>query len=216
MASKRPHKTLRPAVAAPAPAKRQVRPGGRSARVRTSVLEAAFAVLTEKGLEHFAIADVAARARVHETSIYRRWGARTALVVEACLHFAEAALPVPDTGSLRSDLVALLRGVAHMLSSPQGRAMLTLTVARDPNSVAARRSYWQKRFNLARAIFDRAANRGEFPRQTDPIVFLETLIAPLYFRLLVSDEPIEEWPINEMIDHLLRPFQDSAAARKSP
>ncbi|UGY17692.1 TetR/AcrR family transcriptional regulator [Bradyrhizobium septentrionale] len=215
MASNRPRKTLRPIGATPARAKRQIRPGGRSARVRASVLQAAFAVLTQKGYDDFTIADVAARASVHETSIYRRWGTRTALAVDACLHFAEAALPIPDTGSLRSDLVGLVRSLADMLTSPQGRAMLALTVARDPNSVAARRAYWRQRFDLARAIFDRAVSRGEFPRQANPIVFLETLIAPLYFRLLVSDEPIEEWPTNEMIDHLLRPFQVSAVARKS-
>ena len=198
---------------APAPAKRQKRPGGRSARVRASVLQAAFAVLTQKGVHDFTIADVAGRAGVHETSIYRRWGTKTRLAAEACLHFTEAALPIPDTGSVRSDLVTLLRRLTDLLKSPQGRAMLALTA--DPDSAAARRAYWQRRFTLLRPIFDRAVSRGEIPRLADPMVFLEALIAPLYLRLLVTDEPIEEWPMSEMIDRWLRAFQDSASAQKS-
>jgi AcrR family transcriptional regulator len=214
MVREQQRKRHRPIGSAPARAKRQVRLGGRSARVRTSVLRAAFTVLTEKGIHDFTIADVAARARVHETSIYRRWRTRLNLAVEACLHFAEAALPIPDTGSLRSDLVVLLRRLADFLTSPQGRAMLALATTRDPNSVAARRAYWQQRFNLVRVIFDRAVSRGEFPRHADPVVFLEALIAPLYLRLLVTGEPIEQWPTSKMIDHLLLPFQACAATRK--
>ena len=215
MAQERQHKRLRRIGAAPARAKRPVRLGGRSARVRASVLQAAFTILTQRGIDDFTIADVAVRAGVHETSIYRRWGTRTGLAVEACLHFAETALSIPDTGSLRSDLVALLRRLTNLLTSPQGRALLALAVARDPDAVAARRAYWQRRFNLARAIFDRAVSRGEFPRHADPIIFLEALIAPLYLRLLVTDEPIEEWPSSRMVDHLLFAFQASPSARKS-
>ena len=215
MPPKKPRKGLPSKSAAATRAVRQVRPGGRSARVHASVLEAAFAVLTEKGLEDFAVADVAARAGVHETSIYRRWGTRTALAVDACLQFAEVALPIPNTGSLRSDLVALLRSVAGTLASPQGRSMLALTVARDPSSVAARRKYWQERFSLARAIFDRAVSREEFPVQTDPIAFLELLIAPLYFRLLVTAEPIEEWQSIDALDQLLRAYQCAPSPRKT-
>ena len=214
MAQERQHKRLRRIGAAPARAKRPVRLGGRSARVRASVLQAAFTILTQRGIDDFTIADVAVRAGVHETSIYRRWGTRTGLAAEACLHFAETALSIPDTGSLRSDLVALLRRLTNLLTSPQGRALLALAVARDPDAVAARRAYWQRRFNLARAIFDRAVSRGEFPRHADPIIFLEALIAPLYLRLLVTDEPIEDWPSSRMVDHLLFAFQASPSARK--
>jgi AcrR family transcriptional regulator len=192
--------------ATPTLAERRVRLGGRSARVRSSVLESAFSVLIEKGIHGFAIAEVAARAGVHETSIYRRWGTRTELAVAACLHFADGALPIPDTGSLRSDLAALLRLVGALLASPQGRALLTLSVSREPDVVAARRAFWRQRFDRARVMLDRAVSRGEFPGNADPIVFLETLIAPLYLRLLVTDEPLDEWPGNEMIDRLLTAY----------
>jgi len=185
---------------------RRLRQGGRSARVRASVLQSAFAVLTEKGFQDFAIAEVAARAGVHETSIYRRWGTKQALVLEACLHFAEDAVPVPDTGSLRSDLVALLKGLVAMMASPRGQALVAMSVAKHPEGVTARQTYWQRRLEAMRVILDRAVSRGEFPRRADPIAFLEALIAPLYLRALVTGKPIEEWPYDEMIDRLLAAY----------
>jgi Tetracyclin repressor-like, C-terminal domain len=77
------------------------------------------------------------------------------------------------------------------------------SASRHSDAVAARRSYFRQRFDLARVIFDRAVSRGEFPRHADPMLFLVTLIAPLYLRLLVTAEPLEDWPTNEMIDRLL-------------
>jgi AcrR family transcriptional regulator len=180
--------------------------GGRSARVRAAVLQAAFSVLTEKGVEAFSIAEVAARAGVHETSIYRGWRTRTALALEASLHFAEATLAIPDTGSLKSDLAVLLKRLVALLASPQGRAFLALTASPHPEAAAARRSYFRQRFDRARVVVDRAVARGEFPHQADPLEFLETLVAPLYLRLLVTGEPIADWPRNQMIDRLLTAY----------
>ena len=56
---------------------------------------------------------------------------------------------------------------------------------------------------MLRPIFDRAVERGEFPREADPIAALQTLIAPLYFRLLVSIEKLEHWPVADEVDRLL-------------
>jgi AcrR family transcriptional regulator len=171
--------------------------------VRSSVLQAAAAVLMEQGSEDFSIAEVAARAGVHETSIYRRWGTKGALAVDASLQFAEAAIAIPDTGALRTDLIALLDRVAGFLTSAQGQAFLALTASRRPEVVAARRSYFQQRFDLALVIFDRAVGRGELPADVEPSMVLEALIAPLYLRLLVTGEPLDEWPRDEMVDRLL-------------
>ena len=189
--------------ATPVPIERRSRPRGRSARVRASVLQSAFNVLVEKGWHAFRVAEVAALAGVHKTSIYRRWGTKNALALEACLHVSEVALPIPDTGSLRSDLVALLKGAVAVMASPQGRALAALSGGQHPRAVAARRAYWRRRFDSMRVMFDRAVSRGEFPRDVDPIVFLETMIAPLHLRLLVTGEPLEEWPCSDMVDRLL-------------
>jgi AcrR family transcriptional regulator len=186
-----------------APAEPRKRLGGRSARVRAAVLQSAFSLLTEKGFEAFTITEVAARAGVHETSIYRRWKTKDVLALEASLHFSRSALPVPDTGSLRSDLIALVQRLLSVLRSPEGQTVLALGASQHPHVIAARRDFWRWRHDALRPIFDRAVLRGEFPHDTDPTAFFETLVAPLYMRHFATGEPLEDWRYEEAIDRLL-------------
>jgi AcrR family transcriptional regulator len=180
------------------------RPGGRSARIGSLVLEAGFAVFVEKGFEAFTIAEVADRAGVHQTSIYRRWKTRGALAMDCCLHYVQATIPTPDTGSLRSDLATLLDSVVALYSSPQGQALLRMLTLQDAQPFA-RHEFLQRRFGLARAIFDRAILRGEFPGDRDGMIVLEALLAPLVMRVLLN-RPLTDWPRNEMLDHLLNAY----------
>jgi len=171
--------------------------------VRAQVLESAFRLLVEKGPSAFSIGEVALRAKVHETSIYRRWRTKSALALDACLNFAEQTLAIPDTGALRSDLVDLLRRVSALLRSPEGKAMLALSFALEPEAIETRRTYWRIRLGAAAAIFERAAARGEISPDVDAKQFIEALIAPFFFRALVSLQPIEAWPFEQMVDRLL-------------
>jgi AcrR family transcriptional regulator len=170
------------------------------------VLQAAFRLLMEKGIDTFTIAAVAAKASVHETSIYRRWGTKHALIRDACLHYVDVALPIPDTGALRSDLTTLLDRLVAMLDSPEGRTVLVLSMSQHPHIVGARRKYWQRRFELLRELFSKAVARGDCPRDVDPIELIEMLIAPLYLRVLVTGEPLDDWPLHEMIDRVLTAY----------
>jgi AcrR family transcriptional regulator len=170
------------------------------------VLQAAFRLLMEKGIDTFTIAAVAAKASVHETSIYRRWGTKHALIRDACLHYVDVALPIPDTGALRSDLTTLLDRLVAMLDSPEGRTVLVLSMSQHPHIVGARRKYWQRRFELLRELFSKAVARGDCPRDVDPIELIEMLIAPLYLRVLVTGEPLGDWPLHEMIDRVLTAY----------
>ncbi len=189
-----------------APAIPHTRPGGRSARVRAAVLKAAFALLIEKGLEAFSIAEVAARAGVHETSIYRRWRTKNALALEASLDFSRSALPAPDTGSLRTDLIALIKSYAALMVSPKGQALSAMSQSQHPHVVAAREKVWRWRLESWRPIFERAVARGEFPSDGDSAILLEMVIAPLHLRRHVTGEPLEAWPSEEMIDRLLAAY----------
>src|SRR5688572_33420223 len=84
------------------------RPGGRSARVRSAVLEATLELLAERGYDGAEVPEVARRAGVHPTTVYRRWGTKSRLVGEALLERSRPLTPTPDTGSLRPDLGRLL------------------------------------------------------------------------------------------------------------
>jgi AcrR family transcriptional regulator len=169
------------------------RPGGRSARIAQAVTDATLAVMAEEGLADFTVTDVAVRAGVHETSIYRRWGSRENLIAATLLAFSERLIPVPDTGSIRTDLRELLAAVADYLGTPIGKAMSqALAFSGDEAPWGkVRFDFWTTRLQLARSIVERAIERQEVPPDTDARLLLETLIAPLQFRVLATREAID-------------------------
>ncbi len=170
------------------------RPGGRSARVRQSVLDATLTLLVERGLDRVTVADIAECAGVHETSIRRRWRTRENLICDALLNYSEVHLPIPDTGSLRADLAEFASELAAYLTTPLGRALLhaMATTGEDAALAEARRAFWQTRYELASAMIGRAVARGELPATVDGRLALEALIAPLNLRALLTDEPPDD------------------------
>src|ERR1700755_932726 len=104
-------------MAAPAPHRR-------GEYVRRSVLAAAFDEVAENGVAAATIAGVAHRSGVHETTIYRRWATKEKLFADAMLSRSAQEIPTPDTGSLRDDLLAIVRAVIAYMTSPAGLAAL--------------------------------------------------------------------------------------------
>src|SRR5438094_8033869 len=92
------------------------RPGGRRARIRQAVLDAAFAELGEKGYGGLSIEAVAQRSGVAKTTVYRRWPTRNELVADALDSRSDRYEPVPDTGSLRGDLTQFCAGARSRLT----------------------------------------------------------------------------------------------------
>lgn len=181
------------------------RTGGRSARVREAVLTATLDQVGEHGIEGLTIGDIAARAGVAETTVYRRWGTRTALIADAVTDLAATYNPLPDTGTLRGDLLTLADQIAQLISRP-GIARLigtTIALSGDPDVSAARTRFWAERFEQSSHVITGAVQRGELPSGTDPRSVVETLSAPMYFRLLVVDEPLNRGFVEQCIDHTL-------------
>ncbi|MFE3101498.1 TetR/AcrR family transcriptional regulator [Nocardia tengchongensis] len=181
------------------------RTGGRSARVRQSILAATVAQIAEHGLEGLTISEVADRAGVAETTIYRRWGTRTALVADAVADLAAEANPAPDTGTLRGDLQQLADQITHLISQPGIARLLgsALALSVDADVDAARRHFWNDRFDRTSQVITRAIDRGELPGDVDAHELVETLAAPLYFRLLVGNRPLDAAFITRCINHTM-------------
>ena len=170
-----------------------VRPGGRTARTRAAVFEAALNELAERGWDQVSVEAIAARAGVHKTTVYRRWGGKDRLVAEALETAAERQIQVPDSGDVDHDLRVLARAVLAILTSRDGAATVRALVAGAQSSPAVGqvvRRFWATRFAHVRPIVDRAVARGQLPRGTDPDELLRYLAAPLFHRLLVTAEPL--------------------------
>lgn len=187
------------------------RPGGRSARVRQDVLEATLALLREQG-DNFSIPQVAARAGVHDATIYRRWGSRDALVVDAIRsHLGETA-PIPDTGSLAGDLTAFLQRSVAFLASPLGTQLVRATIgAESPAAGNPRAAYWPVRLEEIGVMVERAVARGELSRARldEAPLTAEMLLAPLYFRLLVSRGPLDDELARQVAGFVKRALESS-------
>lgn len=169
------------------------RPGGRSARVRAAVLEAAADVLAEVGYDAFVIEDVATRAGVHKTTVYRRWPTKAELIADATRARSIDLVPTPDTGSLRGDLQALARSVARNIGSDTGERItrtMVAAAATSPDAAGGTADFFAERIALAHVIVERAISRGELPKGTDANLVIEALIGPLYVRLLLTGEPV--------------------------
>lgn len=106
-----------------------VRPGGRTARVRAAVLQAAGDMLAEQGFHALDLAEVARRAEVGKTTVYRRWGTVTGLVADLLTDMAEQSLPRADTGSLEQDLLANAELVRRTLSDPRQGPLFKAVIA---------------------------------------------------------------------------------------
>lgn len=165
---------------------KKTRPGGRSATVRASIFEAA-RELYVPGEPLPTLAQVALRAGVQKTTVYRRWPSVEALLHEALAERPRRGIPVPDTGSLREDLRALARASHRYLNSEEGESMLAVLL-RLPAS--EKQAYWAVRYPDLRAMYERAIARGEIAEGTDIELCLDVFSAPTYFWLWAKGEPI--------------------------
>ncbi|MDF0528661.1 TetR/AcrR family transcriptional regulator [Tsukamurella sp. 8F] len=180
------------------------RPGGRTARTRRAVIEAAIVLLSERGLSDVTIGDVAARSGVHETTIYRRWRNKDALISDVLLTLSEETLPAPDTGSLRGDLVAVVEGVAAFLRTPPGYALTYLNAASNGTTAGqARDAFWADRFAKAQGIFDRAVERGEIVDAAVAELAYEALIGTMHFRILGRRRELDPDIAHRLVDLVL-------------
>ncbi|MEV4799392.1 TetR/AcrR family transcriptional regulator [Nonomuraea sp. NPDC049421] len=171
------------------------RPVGRGAKVRAAVHAATLAELVDKGYAALTVENVAQRAGVHKTTVYRRWKDRESLLTDALAEHMAMDVPVPDTGTIEGDLRALANSLVRTFTSPTGQAILAAMftgAAHLPEIAAARRQVFDDRLTRAEPVVVRAIERGELPAATDPAELLKTLAAPIYLRLLITADPVDE------------------------
>lgn len=194
-------------TSAPASAHRQKRPGGRGARVAAAVYEAALGLLVDEGRAP-SIPAIARRAVVHETSIYRRWKTKEAVLLCAIEAHLLAEIPVPDTGSFRHDLRTFLQSSHRFLQSPIGRQFIRASVTHgDTEDARLQRAYWHNRLAGAQAIFARARQRGVISPDADTQGLAELLFAPALLRATLTYAPLDASYTARQMDLILRASQ---------
>jgi len=191
-------------------------PRRRGEVLQAAIFDATLAELAEVGYVRLAIERIAARAHTSKASVYKRWPSRAELVVAALQHRLPAKPdPIPDTGSLREDVLALLRRSARLLDGLFGEAVRGLMVETltDPERTAHMRAgMFSYRDNLMRQILERAADRGDIP--VTAITPLRIRFAPVLVdhHFLIYGAPIPDDVLCGVVDDLLLPLLTSPAS----
>jgi AcrR family transcriptional regulator len=188
------------------------RPGRRRDHTRDpEILTAALDVLAETGYDGMTIDMVAARAKAGKATLYRRWSSKAELVIDAvaCMKKGDIDFAhLPDTGTLRGDLIAMIK--PHAIEDGERKlqimAGLMSMLSRDPElAEAVNAAIVEPRAALNRILMRRAVDRGEISPDCD----IETLalIAPSMaaYRVLVLKKPVDRAFLISLIDGVLLP-----------
>lgn len=184
------------------------RPGGRTADVTRRVHGAVLDLIVSGGEEKCTFQNVARRANVERSTLYRRYSNRWAMISEAFAATYADDLSFEPTGSFRGDLTCHLSRVARTLSSPLGRAMLAVAaVARlDPESREVAGRFWQVRKKAQEPFVRAAIDRGELVTNVDLEELFAAADGPLYFRLLIIGRTIDQNWVERTVDQVCRAF----------
>jgi AcrR family transcriptional regulator len=178
------------------------RTGGRSERVVTAILHATLAELASVGYVALRMEDVATRAGVAKTTIYRRWPTKSELVRSAVHEFGRFYDFLPDTGSLRTDLLELLEHAMKLVSTPEGRAvarMVTMEGA-DPDVERLCRELKDEARDHRKQLVVRAQERGEIPADVDGVLIVDCVFALVMSRLIRFGEKVDRTTCERLID----------------
>jgi AcrR family transcriptional regulator len=192
----------------------RTRPRRRGHALDLAILKATIAEIEISGYAGLSMERVAERARASKASLYRRWPSKVELVMDAIYGLLPDPAEAADTGSLRGDLLALLRSAAEMLAGPGGTAIrgLISDALRDPQLADRLRSYTRGRSVAAmNEIVRRATDRRELGPGTITTRQLEAGLWVMRFHFLINGSPISDEVIVEIVDEVVLPLLHAAS-----
>jgi len=175
------------------------------------ILNAALDVLTETGYDGMTIDMVAARAKAGKATLYRRWPSKAELVIDAVACMKQVDLDpaiLPDTGTLRGDLIAMIKTptIHEAERKAQMMAGLASMISRSPQlAEAARAAIVEPRVAVNRMFLQRAKDRGEIGADVD--LELAAMIGPamVSYRVMLLRTPTTREFMVSLIDNVILP-----------
>jgi AcrR family transcriptional regulator len=181
----------------------------RSVEADEAILEAAVDVFAEVGFEALTMEGVALRAGVGKNTLYRRYPNKLELVVSAVRRFTDVGAPPPDTGSTPGDVRAVVDDlVAIVTDTPMGRMLpiLVATRTRVPELDAAYSEIVADKRARSAAVVRAGIARGDLRADVDVEAVVDALVSPIFYRLLVTDAPLDEQFRATLVVTVLRAF----------
>jgi AcrR family transcriptional regulator len=173
-------------------------PSRRNPQVHDAILDAAAALLAEKGYAGVTIDAIASRAGAGRQTIYRWWSSKAAIFMEVYNRSAQATIGEAgeiDTGSLAGDVQALILGLRSLFSQTiAGKALqgMVAEVQCNPSAAQPFLQFMEERFQIAHRIYERALARNEIDPGIDRDTFVDLIGGPIMYRLLIEHAPLDE------------------------
>jgi AcrR family transcriptional regulator len=191
----------------------------RDPRADHAILVATLELMAQRGVRDLRMDDVAERAGVGKATIYRRYRSKDELVADAVATLV-SEIAIPDTGSTRSDLLALMRQAVELYSGPLARGLMPALLEetrRNPELASTVRDQFLAGRRLAlSAVLERGVRRGDLRRGLDLELALDVLGGAIFYRLLVTGGPIDERLAQGVVELILRGFAPTQARATKP
>jgi AcrR family transcriptional regulator len=167
----------------------------RSEEVGRAVLAAARALIDEGGYPAATIEAIAARSGIAKTTIYRRWPNRATLVVDLLMRIATEVVPIPTGRDPQRALRTEMRDVASVADEMPGRLLMYLLgeAQHDPEVRAAIvEGVFRPRTEASARAVRRAQAEKSLREDVPPLVAVDLLFGPIFYRMFVRHEPPNE------------------------
>ena len=185
----------------------------------TRIIEAAIEVLGEECFDAMTVDMVAARAKAGKATVYRRWASKEELVRDALIWMSASSVELdklPDTGSLRGDLLAVLKPYSKDFGEKKLRVLAGLgSFFSDHRELAdeATAAIFEPWTSVNRALIKRGIERGEFATDADVDLACQVIVAMTSYRTLTLHQPFDKTLYRALLDNILLPALRSAGDR---
>lgn len=176
------------------------RPGGRTAEVTQRIRAAVLSLLLEGGFEECTVKNVAERAGIERSTLYRRYPDRWGAIIDTIIDRIEQDTLLVDTGSFASDLKAVLMTLAAFMVTPMGPAIVAAAGAlHTEGRTAAARVFFERRMKQLAPIFDRAIERGDLPAEVDREELFVFTVGSIWFSKFIASRAVDEATIDRTV-----------------
>lgn len=186
---------------------RQRRPGGRTAEITKRINSAVLELLAEGGIDACTFQNVAARAGIERSTLYRRNPDRWPTIIDAIIDFAERETAPINAGSFRGDLLAALRNLARAINGPLGPTLVSVAAKLQAGAAPGQgERFWESRLERLGPIFVHAVERGELPANANAEEIFSMAAGPVYFRRFIASKEIDDDWVQTIVDEICRRY----------
>ena len=182
------------------------RPRSSAAASHEAILDAVYALLQEKSVRALTMEEIARRAGVGKPTLYKWWPSKVAIVIDVFDARIASGFVIPDGQSTEQAIRGHVSMAIRLLNGFFGKVSAEI-IAEGQSDPEVLREYVHRyilhRRAITTALAEKAQASGEFKRAIDPELLIDMIYGPIYYRLLVKHQPLDQRFGEELVDHIV-------------